>query len=107
MEDRPDVSKANAIMAKWDQMTGGAGGFFLRHLDRRFEKSRLEESAARAPFDCFTALYEGEHADTWVVSLTDDEIDFVKQYAWNFMVTYQAWVIARWSRQSTAQNRST
>ena len=91
MEDRPDVSKANAIMAKWDQMTGGAGGFFLRHLDGDLKNHDSKNLQRVHPFDCFTALYEGEeHADTWVVSLTDDEIDFVKQYAWNFMVTYQA-----------------
>ena len=87
----PAQHAASIIMKMWEERTAGDEGFFLRHLDGNFENRDPSNLQRVHPFDAFTALHMGEeHADSWSVGLTEEQIAFVRAYAWNFCVTYQA-----------------
>ena len=79
------------IMSKWRESTAANGGFFLRHRDGDFSNKDPSNIVPIHPFDSLSAVLHGKnHADDWCVGLTDDEVAFVKEYAYNFCVTYQA-----------------
>ena len=87
----PAQQAAQVIMKRWEERTKVHGGMFLRHLDGDFKNEAPANIEKVHPFDSFSALLNGEdHADNWSVGLTEEQCAFVRAYAWNFCVTYQA-----------------
>jgi len=82
----------NGIMRKWRERTAANDGHFVRHLDGDANNEDPSNIEFVHPFDAFVALHNGDEGAfvDWSAGLNDEEVEFVKEYAWNFCVTYQA-----------------